>query len=209
MLMAETSPCEPGRLMFNQMFHKTRKKLFCRNDFAWYRCGFEYFPSTFRPRRVRDMGRHLGSKDRRPRNVVTVKTGLYIKSPNGRALRDRSVQRLVRKMMKFMPWLQPSDYPAMRAFAELEILASTVFAELKRNGILSKDGEGRRLLNDYRALRLAQLAHQKELGMTPASRSMLAASPDKDDLASALARAVNSSDSSDATDAEVAPESTQ
>lgn len=138
------------------------------------------------------MGRHLGSRDRQPRTVTVVRSGLYVRSPNGVRLRDRSVQRLVRKMQKLMPWLQPSDYPAMRAFAELEILSATVFAELKRGGVLNKDGEGRRLLNDYRQLRLAQLAHQRELGMTPSSRVALAASPTPDDLAALFAKQANS-----------------
>jgi hypothetical protein len=41
---------------------------------------------------------------------------------------------------------------------------------------LTKDGEGRKLLNDYRALRSVQLAYERELGMTPAARTNLKAS---------------------------------
>lgn len=75
-----------------------------------------------------------------------------------------------------MPWLKDADVPACRGWAELEILSSTVFAELMRDGVIGKDGEGRRLLNDYRGLRHTQLSYERELGMTPTSRQALRAS---------------------------------
>ncbi len=55
-------------------------------------------------------------------------TGLHVKSANGLRLRDRKVQRLVRKMQIVVPWLEPSDYPTCRAWA-VEVLASRVYAE--------------------------------------------------------------------------------
>jgi hypothetical protein len=119
-------------------------------------------------------------------------TGLYVKAANGVRLRDRKVQRLVRKMQSVTPWLEEADVPACRGWAELEILSSTVFAELKRGGVLNKDGEERRLLNDYRGLRQTQLSYERELGMTPAAR--LAIKADGTRAALDLVAAMNSSE---------------
>lgn len=98
------------------------------------------------------------------------KHGLYVKAPNGIRLRSRKVQRLVERLRTVMPWLEQSDLPACRAWAELEILSTTVFAELHRNGILNTEGEPRRLISEFRQLRQTQLAFERELGMTPAAR---------------------------------------
>lgn len=113
--------------------------------------------------------------DKKPRNVVAVKTGLYVRSRNGLRRRDGRVRLLVRKMRAAMPWLEDSDFPACRGWAELEILTRTVFTDLQAKGIFNKQGEARRLLNDYRQLRLAQLAYERELGMTPLARVELKA----------------------------------
>jgi hypothetical protein len=96
--------------------------------------------------------------------------GLYVKARNGLKLRSRKVRILVQKMRASMHWLEDSDLPACRAWAELEILGSTAFAELQMNGITNDAGEPRRLLTDYRQIRQAQLAYERELGMTPAAR---------------------------------------
>lgn len=102
-----------------------------------------------------------------------VPTGLYVKSPNGLKLRDRRVQRLVRKMTVAMPWLEPTDIPACRAWAEFEVLAGQVYAALRAMGVVNAKGEGRRLLHDYRLLRQAQAIFARELGLTPAARMAL------------------------------------
>jgi hypothetical protein len=103
-------------------------------------------------------------------------TGLYVRSTNGLRLRDRKVQRLVRAMRVAMPWLQESDIPACRSWAQLEILSDQAFIILRTIGITTHGGEPRRLLTDFRQLRLAQLAYERELAMTPASRQALRAS---------------------------------
>jgi hypothetical protein len=73
-----------------------------------------------------------------------------------------------------MPWLDASDEPAARAWAEFEILAAGAFVELTTNGILTAGGDSpRRLLSEFRQLRQAQLAYERELGMTPAARMSL------------------------------------
>lgn len=78
-------------------------------------------------------------------------------------------------MKKEMPWLQPSDTPAMKSWAELEVLSATVFAWLLRMNVINADGEPRRLLSEHRQLKIAQLAFARELGMTPAARMAIKA----------------------------------
>lgn len=103
-------------------------------------------------------------------------TGLYLKSADGLRIRHRKVRRLVQKMRILMPWLEPSDIPCARAWAELEILGANVFAELIANGVSNHEGEPRRLLTELRQLRQTQLAYERELGMTPAARVAIKAS---------------------------------
>jgi hypothetical protein len=76
-------------------------------------------------------------------------------------------------MRAVMPWLDDSDIPAARAWAELEILGATAFADLIKRGMTTDKGEPRRLLAEYRQLRQAQLGYERDLGMTPASRMSL------------------------------------
>ena len=119
------------------------------------------------------------------------KTGLYVRSASGLKLRDRKVQRLVRAMRGAMPWIEESDVPACRAWAQLEILSDQAFAIVRTIGILNREGEPRRLLTDVRQLRQAQLAYARELGMTPAARMAIKANGTKAalDLMAAMAKA--------------------
>ena len=118
-------------------------------------------------------------------------TGLYAASNNALERRHKKIRYLVRKMRKGMHWLEDSDLPACRAWAEFEILGSIVFNELTTNGPLNSEREGRRLLDDFRKLRVAQLQFEKELGMTPAARMAIKATGTRAalDLASAMAQA--------------------
>src|SRR5262249_29534503 len=118
-------------------------------------------------------------------------TGLYVKSAGGLRLRHRRVRRLVEKMRRVMPWLEPSDEPVARAWAELEILGAYVFNELMVGGVTNPQGKPRRLLTELRQLRQAQLAYARELGMTPAARIAIKASGTRValDLAAAMAHA--------------------
>ncbi|MGA7869775.1 MAG: hypothetical protein WCA22_02650 [Candidatus Binatus sp.] len=90
-----------------------------------------------------------------------------------------------------LPWLEPSDIPAARAWAEFEILGASIFAELVVNGVTNSEGEPRRLLTELRQLRQAQLAYERELGLTPASRMAIRASGTRAqfDLALAIVQA--------------------
>jgi hypothetical protein len=122
------------------------------------------------PKEEREESRR-GSRRTRPHTA----TGLYLKSGDGLRLRHRRVRRLVQKMLSVMTWIEPSDMPCARAWAELEILGANVFAELIANGVTNLEGEPRRLLTELRQLRQAQLAYARELGMTPAARMAIKA----------------------------------
>ncbi len=120
-----------------------------------------------------DSGQQLSAVEQRQRERAALKSGLYVKSPNGLKLRYRKVRRLVRKMQAVMPWLDPADDPACRAWAELEILGAYAFADLVEQGLTNKEGDPRRLLGEFRMMRQTQLAYERDLGMTPASRMAL------------------------------------
>lgn len=136
---------------------------------------------------LREPGKESLDPARRTRRHAP--TGLYIKAGNGLKLRHRRVRRVVEKMTINMPWLEPGDMPAARAWAELEILGATVFAELVTNGVTNHEGEPRRLLTELRQLRQGQLAYARELGMTPAARMAIKANGTRAavDLAAAMA----------------------
>jgi hypothetical protein len=55
----------------------------------------------------------------------------------------------------------------------LEVLSATVFAWLLKLNVLNSTGEPRKLLDQHRQMKLAQLEIERELGMTPLSRSTL------------------------------------
>lgn len=116
-------------------------------------------------------------------------TGLYVRAAPGLKLRDKKVERLARKVRTVMPWLEPADWPIVRAWAEFEYLAGQVYAALRSYGAVNPHGEARRLLDDYRKLRLAQAIFARELGMTPASRMAIKAISGRAplDLAAAMA----------------------
>ena len=70
-----------------------------------------------------------------PGRPKRVSSGLYIKASPGLKLRDKRVERLARKMKQVMPWVEASDWPACRAWAELEYLAGQVYAALRAYGV--------------------------------------------------------------------------
>jgi hypothetical protein len=135
------------------------------------------------------MGKAQLQDDKLPARHRPTSTGLYVKSKNGLRLRDRRVQRLVRKMFVQMPWLEQSDAPTCRAWAQLEVLADRAFFELREHGILNPQNEPRRLLNDFRMIRQTQMTIAAQLGMSPASRMAIKATGTRAafDLASAMA----------------------
>jgi len=99
-----------------------------------------------------------------------------------RRQRDQRVRRLSRRARKLLPWVEEADGPAVRAWAELEVLASLAYDRLRAEGITDTTGEPRALLETYQRLRKAQLSFEKELGMTPAARMALKANSRKSDF---------------------------
>jgi hypothetical protein len=91
--------------------------------------------------------------------------------PTRRAIkRDQAVRRITRKARVALPWLENADMPAIRAWAELEVLSRRAYDSLQ-GGILNAAGEPKSMLDVYQRLRKTQLAFEKELGMTPKSRA--------------------------------------
>lgn len=103
-------------------------------------------------------------------NQAALRHGLYVKSPNGRILRDRRVRRLVRKMYAACPWLDLYDETTLRAWAEIEIMLAAVSADLRSNGVSGPGGEPRKLLTEYRMLRSTQLQFARELRLPSSTR---------------------------------------
>lgn len=114
----------------------------------------------------------IGKPGRTPA-TVKARTGLYARSDSALRIRAERVRRIVANMRRAMPWLTPADTPAMKGWAELEVLSATVFAWLLRLNVLTDKGEPRRLLSEHRQLKLAQLQYETALGMTPLSRATL------------------------------------
>ncbi|MCX6543782.1 MAG: hypothetical protein NTV05_05140 [Acidobacteria bacterium] len=114
-----------------------------------------------------------------PANANAQRSGLYARAQTGLQRRDRRVRRLVAKVLRAMPGLQPSDVPTLRAWCELEVLAAFAFLDLTDKGadggprLTTETGTPRRMLDAYRQLRQAQLPYARELGLTPAARKSL------------------------------------
>lgn len=129
-----------------------------------------------------------------------VKHGAYARVPSAMDIRGRKVARLVRRMRSVMPWLEDSDLPACRSWAELEIVGAALFAGIVKEGATYTDDKGdvaaRRLVDDHRKNRIAKLTYEHELGMTPVARMALKASGTHAalDLAAIMAQAGDDQD---------------
>jgi hypothetical protein len=99
--------------------------------------------------------------------------GLFERSQTALKLRERSVRALVKKARTVMPWVTPADIPALRSWAEIEIVTSGMFAYIQTEGALLPNGNPRRVTNVYRQFKVAQLAYENALLMTPASRAAI------------------------------------
>lgn len=86
------------------------------------------------------------------------------------------------RVMDILPHLGTADRPMLKAWCQLEYLADQVYAELRTHGVFSvtENGEriGRRLLEDFRKLRVAQLPYANSLGLTPMARVQIKAGLD-------------------------------
>src|SRR5712692_520667 len=113
---------------------------------------------------------------------ATVK-GLYSRLKRDVKVRDHRVRYLVWRLRKVCPWISDSDLPAARAWAQLNILSEVAYARLRDEGMTTASGDPKKLLAEFRALKAAELAYSRELGLTPAARKTLASTGKAFDLA--------------------------
>jgi hypothetical protein len=102
--------------------------------------------------------------------------GAYAKSPTAMQVRSRKVGRLVRSMRVRMPYLTEQDIPCCRGWAEAELIGAALFAAIMKGGAIhTKDGDiaARRVVDDWRKIKMLQLSYERELLMTPAVRATL------------------------------------
>ena len=111
-------------------------------------------------------------------NSNAVFHGIYTRSQDALRLRARRVRRRVANCYQDYPWLTPYDQPAVRSWAELDVITSIMFTLLEQGGVVSgvtKDGDYsvRRLLGEYRNFMKLKSQYEHELGMSPAGRLSL------------------------------------
>jgi hypothetical protein len=85
--------------------------------------------------------------------------------------RDQRVRRILRAARVVMPWLSDVDVPALRAWAELEVLSRQAYDKIRERGIVADDGTPYALVETYQRLRKTQLSFETQLAMTPKSRA--------------------------------------
>jgi hypothetical protein len=107
----------------------------------------------------------------------TSRTGLYAKSTKALRLRDNVIRWHMRKLRELCPWLLRSDSYLVRRFCELEFLASRAYQALRVSELTNKDGQSKRLLDDYRKLVQVQASLAMQLGLSPAARRMIKEDP--------------------------------
>ena len=87
-------------------------------------------------------------------NQNASKAGIYATTGNSLKLRHRRVKRLVDKAFGECTWLQSSDLPTVRSWAETVVLKAVCFAVLQHSNVYRVDmatGDllGKRLLMDW------------------------------------------------------------
>ena len=113
----------------------------------------------------------------KPGNQNAAKHTLYGVTQNALRLRTRRVQRRVSNCYKNYPWLMPTDRPAVRSWAELDVITSIMFTILENTGVISGTSKGditlRRMLGEYRLMMMTKRNYEHDLGMSPAGRLAL------------------------------------
>lgn len=89
----------------------------------------------------------------------------------------------------------------MRAWCQLELLGDAAYMALRDKGITSDGVNPRRLLTDFRQLRLAQLIHANALGLTPLAREQIKGTRDANafDIAKLASQIDDSNDAASST----------
>jgi hypothetical protein len=113
------------------------------------------------------------NSQRRPGNKNAVKRSHLYAVKSGAHSENRRTSRLAAKVWDTLPWLVATDEPAVRAWAQAEILSTELYACLMNEGLVAADGRVSVLLGEWRRTKELQLRLERELGMTPASRASL------------------------------------
>ncbi|MDG0868005.1 hypothetical protein GKO46_13125 [SAR202 cluster bacterium JH702] len=116
---------------------------------------------------------HTSNSQRRPGNKNAVKRSHLYAVKSGAHSENRRTSRLSAKVWATLPWLEATDEPAVRAWAQAEILSTELYACLMNEGVVTADGRVTGLLAEWRRTKELQLRLERELGMTPASRASL------------------------------------
>lgn len=87
--------------------------------------------------------------------------------------RNRQARRLVVTLFSECAWLARPDLPAVARLCELYVVIRRIAERLDRDGLLKKDGEGKRLIGEWRGLMAEARAHEAALGITVAARAQL------------------------------------
>lgn len=111
-------------------------------------------------------------------NTNALQHGLYAQTKDALKLRARRVRRRVANAYGKYPWLQATDMPSVRSWAELDVMTSIMFTILETGGVtsgLTKDGDlqVRRILGEYRQYMQLKAKYEHDLGMSPAGRLSL------------------------------------
>jgi phage terminase small subunit len=110
---------------------------------------------------------------RKQRQSAPLKHGLY-RTKTGLPRQDRRrLAHYENELLQLLPWLEASDASTVRSFCYLLVLRDKVMAALSDQGLLTDEGEVRRLASELRQTLTALLHYGRELGLTPASRASL------------------------------------
>jgi hypothetical protein len=100
----------------------------------------------------------VSQAERRQRTIAPLRHGLYAEASDAFRLRRRKARNLVRRLRDTLPG--PWDWylgELALQWAEAEILAAGVWANLVEHGSVTPSGEPRRLLGEWRLLKDQQL----------------------------------------------------
>ena len=109
----------------------------------------------------------LTPAQRHQREQAATKHGLYARTRSNVRVRHYRASRLLGRLQEIMP-IYETQLPIARAWAEHEVLATDAYSALM--AAQAKGETNEKLLQSYLAIRRAQLAYSKELGLTPAAQ---------------------------------------
>src|ERR1700719_2401474 len=67
--------------------------------------------------------------------------------------RDQRMRGIMNSVKRRMPWLEDSDMPTLRSWAELESVSRELYDRLRSEGVARDDGEPRATLDAFRKIK--------------------------------------------------------